>query len=192
VCFCLTGFGQKEKLFLGIDYIPAMTTEFNSPATAPNIFRFSSSFGVNLYYKFKYSPLYLESGFYSIDRGYGYTVKAINANGELFGKYRKKTHNYYISIPIQLGFKFNNLYLDFGPSFNYLVAQRIKHDKKIINETPISIPSIAFGSNLSFGMNYTPKQNQSIKYMAGIYASYLFKPQYLNAGLKIGIKFRLK
>ena len=90
VCFCLTGFGQKEKLFLGIDYIPAMTTEFNSPATAPNIFRFSSSFGVNLYYKFKYSPLYLESGFYSIDRGYGYTVKAINANGELFGKYRKK------------------------------------------------------------------------------------------------------
>ena len=184
--------GQRKKMFLGFDYIPAVATEFNSASTENNIFRFSSSFGLNIYHKLSHSPLYIEYGLYTIDRGYGYTVKVINPNGQLFGKYRRKTHQYYLSLPLQLGFKVNNFYLDFGPSFNYLIAQRIKHDKKVINDPPEKTASIGVGSNLSFGMNYTPRRNQGIKYIVGLYGNYLFKPQYLNAGIKFGIKLRLK
>lgn len=184
---------QQKKSYFGIDYVPTIATQLSPVIEQNNPLRFSSSFGINLNHELSRNKVYLEYGFYSIDRGYGYTVDVFNEGGDLFGKYRKKEHFICLSVPLKIGFKFNDIYLDFGPSFDYIYAKRTKHNKTVIDKTISNETNrILFGGNLSFGTSIVPGYKKGIIINVGAYSNITFKPMFLNAGIKFGIKFRLK
>lgn len=184
---------QQKKSYIGVDYIPTIATQLNSDLEQKTLFRFSSCVGINFNHEIVRKKIYLEYGIYSIDRGYGYTVNIYNQSGSIFGKYRKTEHLLCLSLPLKIGFKFNDFYLELGPSFDYIYAQRSKHDKTLIDKTISSdINRVLFGGNLSFGMNIVPKYYRGLMFNIGAYSNITFEPTYLNAGLKFGIKFRLK
>lgn len=184
---------QQKKHYFGIDYIPTIATQISPAVGQNNPLRFSSSFGINLNHEVVRKKVYIEYGIYSIDRGYGYTVDVFNQNGELFGKYRYKEIFHCLSVPLKVGFKFNDIYVDLGPSFDYIYAKRIKHNSTVIDKTISSETNrVLFGGNLSFGTNIVPKYYRGLMFSVGAYSNITFKPMYLNAGIKIGVKLRLK
>ena len=191
MCFSL--YSQEKKAYFGVDYTPTVATQLSPSVGQTNPLRFSSSFGLHFNHEILRKSIYLEYGICSIDRGFGYTVNVYNQTGDLFGRYRRIEKFHCLSIPFKVGFKSKDLYIEIGPSFNYIYTRRLKHNKNIIDKTISEETNrILLGGVLSFGTNFVPKYNRGLMFSLGAYSNVTYKPIYLNAGIKFGIKFRLK
>jgi hypothetical protein len=180
-------------MYLGIDNMSTIATQLTPSVGQNNPLRFSSSFGLHFNHELIRNKIYAEYGFYSIDRGYGYSVNIYNQNGNLIGKYRTKKKFLCFSIPIKIGIKFKDIYIDLGPSFDYIYAERTKDDEIVVDNTiSENTNRILFGGNLSIGTNYVPKYFKGLMFSIGAYSNITLQPMFLNIGVKFGIKFRLK
>jgi len=182
---------QKNRTYIGVNYYPTIATQFNSVVSKPNILRFASNFDLNAHHQFNKRKLYFEYGFKFMNRGYGYTVDIINLQGEKFGEYKYQQHFNYICIPLTIGLKLDVIYIELGPSidYNYSSQELIKGKWYDLNQLD---NKISISGNLSFGTIIEPKMMRSLLFVIGGYANLTLQKSYLNAGIKLGIKYRIK
>ncbi len=186
-----SAFSQKNRTYIGFDYYPTVATQLNSTIAKPNSIRYSPNFCLNMHHEFNKRKLYFEYGIKHINRGYGYKIDVINIQGIKFGDYKHQIHNDYISMPLSIGLKINKLYIEFGPSIDYLYSTKI-FTKGKWTKLPETDKKLNFSGNMSFGTIIEPKYMKSFLFSIGAYANFTLTEQYLNVGLEIGLKYRLK
>jgi hypothetical protein len=184
-------YSQKNRTYIGFDFYPTVTTQLNSSVDEPNIMRYSSNFGLSMHHEFLKRKLYFEYGIKHLNRGYGYKVDVVNFMGKKFGTYKYEKHNNYWSFPLFIGVKMKLFYFELGPSIDFLYSNRIfKSGKWMASSEPEN--TMNFSGNLAFGTMIRPKYMQNLLVNIGFYANMSLYQQYLNFGLKLGIKYRLK
>ena len=192
--FCIlnfVSFSQKNRNYIGIDFNPTIATQLNSPINKSNILRFSPNFGIHMHHELSKRKLYFEYGLKQMNRGYGYTVDVYNLQGQKFGEYQFEKHLKYICLPLTFGVKSKFMYIEMGPSFDYLYSIKEFNSGKW-KELDFPENKFTLSANLSFGTMFEPKNMRGILITIGAYANITLKEYYLNAGLRLGIKYRLK
>lgn len=189
-----TAFCQTRKVHLGLEIMPSLATQILPSPEQKNPLRFSLSGGLIIFKEFPGTNIYLKSGLQLSNRGYGYTVKVENPQGQVFGKFRYTEHLNYLSIPINLGLTFNDIYFEFGPQVEYFLFRRQKHDAAVEDKTPPqNINKFNFGGNISAGtVIYPNSRRKTYGVRLGGYISITSNPVFFNAGVKMGLTKRLK
>jgi hypothetical protein len=182
---------QDNRTYIGIDFYPTSTNQLTSTISKPNLLRFSYNFGLNVRQELAERKLYLETGIKTINRGYGYSVDVFNFLGRQIGSYKYEKHNNYISIPLLVGVKVNSFYFELGPSIDYLYSNQIFEKSKWMTNTELD-RKINFSGNASIGAIIQPKNSRKLLFNIGAYANITLFEQYLNAGLKVGVKYHIK
>lgn len=188
--FLNPAFSQDNRTYIGVNFYPTSANQLTA-TSSPNLLRFSYDFGLNIRQELTHRKLYLETGLKTINRGYGYTVDVLNLQGKKFGEYHYQIHKKYVSLPLLVGAKLNSFYFELGPSIDYLYADQIFNKGKWTTSTESDTP-FNFSGNLSFGALIEPKTSRRLLFNIGAYANITLFKQYVNAGLKIGVKYRVK
>lgn len=183
----LTANAQQRQFEIGLKASPSLSSGYSISSTNTNESTFSLNSGVEFRTYHKRRPVAFSVGVNFMDRGYQTTrgYKETQGGEEVSNTRTYQAHNYYVNIPLMIGYSWDNFYAFAGPDVSFKVGSKLEIDNQTVSNEVSLFSETLIGAQALIGYKHRVSNQFSVSFEAMIQPSITTKQ--ISYGGSIGL-----
>ena len=176
---------QNYSTTIGLKAMPCISTVYNHPQKYAFSTLRLNSFGIELRKQLRYSRFHLQSGIYSINRGFQHFNSISTGFNTVWHYISIQQH---LNIPFSIVYKRNEYYYGIGGNINYYLSHKYYEDSILVStKKPDNAKNVIIGGQAFIGYDFNLGEHWRLG--VEVLTNLTINPNILNFGLGLTTKY---